>query len=164
MRTVVARFSNIYGPGDDFEPESAHLIGNTIRLVANDEPPEIWGDGSQLRAYLYVASAIEAVLFLVEAGTEQGPINIGGQAEYSVKDIIELIIEISGKPLNPILHPEYPTGIDRKLLDVTRFRRMTGLDESVSLKEGLQQTYAWYLASRRYQRPQSCQQGTPGQP
>jgi nucleoside-diphosphate-sugar epimerase len=154
MHVIVARLSNIYGPGDDFEAESAHLIGNTIRLVAKGEAPEIWGDGSQLRSYLYVTSAVEAILRLTEAGTVQGPINIGGQVEYSVRDIVDLIIEISGQPLQAIFHPEHPTGLGRKLLDITRFQELIGLGEEVSLKEGLQRTYDWYLGSKHCRPPQ----------
>lgn len=149
MHTVVARFSNIYGPGDDFAPDTAHLVGNTIRLVANDEAPQIWGDGSALRSYLYVTSAVDAILVLVERGATDGPINIGGQREYTVKDIVRLILEVSGKTLRPIFHPERPTGLDRKLLDITRFRDLTGFTESVPLKEGLQRTYEWYVARRQ---------------
>lgn len=148
MHTVIARFSNLYGPGDDFEPETAHLIGNAIRLVAHDTAPEIWGDGLQLRSYLYVTSAIDAILRLVETGWFRGPINIGGQVEYTVRDIVNMIIEISGKPLKPIFRPERPTGLDRKLLDITRFRELTDLNESVPLREGLERTYDWYCGCR----------------
>jgi len=148
MHTVIARFSNIYGPGDDFQPETAHLIGNTIRLVAHDTAPEIWGDGSQLRSYLYVTSAIDAILRLVETGWSRGPINIGGQVEYTVRDIVNMIIAISGKPLKPIFRPERPTGLDRKLLDITRFRELTELNDSVPLREGLERTYDWYCGCK----------------
>src|SRR6185369_11866904 len=104
-------------------------IGNTIRLVAQGEAPEVWGDGCQLRSYLFVTNAVEAILRLTEVGAVHGPINIGGQVEYSVKDIVNLIIEISGQPLETIFHPEHPTGLGRKLLDITRFRGLIGLEE-----------------------------------
>ncbi len=149
MRAVIARFSNLYGPGDDFEPETAHLIGNTIRLVASDQAPEIWGDGSQLRSYLYVSSAVDAILLLCEKGVTSGPINIGGQVEYAVRDIIDLIVRISGKRLQPVFRPGGPTGLDRKLLDVTRLRELCGFEEDVSLEEGLRRTYDWYVNRRR---------------
>jgi len=149
MHTVVARLSNIYGPGDDFDPETAHLIGNTIRLVANDRAPEIWGDGSQRRSYLYVTSAIEALLLLAEKGWSQGPLNIGGQVEYTVSDIINMIVEISGKPLRPVFRPERPIGLDRKLLDITRLRKLTDLNDSVPLRDGLQRTYDWYCGCKQ---------------
>jgi GDP-L-fucose synthase len=146
MQTIIARFSNIYGPGDDFQPDSAHLIGNLIRSIAGGEPPEIWGDGSQLRSYLYVADAIEAVLLLVEQGTEHGPINIGGQVEYSVREIADTLIEISGKPLQPVYLTSPPQGLRRKILDISKFRDLTGFKESTPLREGLEKTYSWYVS------------------
>jgi GDP-L-fucose synthase len=145
MRAVVARLSNVYGPGDDFSEETAHLIGNLIRLIANDRPPEIWGDGSQLRCYLFVEDAVEAILGLVGLESDLGPVNIGGRHEHSVGEIVEMLLAVSGKPLRPVYRQGSPLGLDRKLLDTSRFRSLTGFEETVALKDGLARTYRWYL-------------------
>lgn len=145
MDIVIARLSNLYGPGDDIDPDTAHLIGNTIRKVIHDEAPEIWGDGSQLRSYLYIADGVDAILQLVERGGNPGPINIGGQVEISIKDLIEKIIRISGKPLHARYHRDRPCGLQRKLLDIKKFQDLTGFRETTPLEEGLRNTYKWFL-------------------
>ena len=144
MKIVIARFSNLYGPGDDCDPKTAHLVGNTIRKVAQGEAPEIWGDGAQLRAYLYVTEALEGVLRLMEREENLGPINIGGQYEVSVKEVVETIIQISGKAIQVRFHPDGPTGLSRKILDIGQLNHLMEFKESISLKEGLQRTWEWY--------------------
>ena len=143
MRVVVARLSNVYGPGDDFRPETAHLIANTIRRVARGEPPDVVDDGTPIRSYLYVGDAVGAILRLAELAPT-GPVNVGGRHEVSVRELVELIIEISGTPLVPRLMAEGPRGLSRKLLDTTRLRTLTGFRESTSLRDGLTRTYEWY--------------------
>lgn len=148
MRVVVARLSNVYGPGDDFRPETAHLIANTIRRVASGEPPEIVDDGAPMRSYLYAADAVEAILRLVELAPT-GPVNVGGQHEISVRELVELVIEISGTPLVPRFKATGPRGLSRKLLDTTRLQTLTGFHESTPLREGLTRTYEWYRQHAR---------------
>jgi nucleoside-diphosphate-sugar epimerase len=148
MSAVTARFSNVYGPGDEFGADRAHLIGNLIRCIANDERPEIWGDGTQRRSFLYVDDAVRAALRLAEVASGQGPINVGGQVEYSVREIATMLLDISGKALAPVFHPDRPLGLRRKLLDNGKLRELTGFEESTSLRAGLETTYAWYLSWR----------------
>lgn len=146
MRAVVARFSNIYGPGDDFGGERAHLIGNMIRAIAHDEPPEIWGDGSQLRSFLYVDDAVTAALQLAEVHGDHGPVNVGGQTESTVRAIAETLVQISGKTLTPVCRPTgRPLGLRRKLLDNGKLRALTAFAETTSLRAGLETTYRWYV-------------------
>ncbi len=145
LQSLVIRFSNLFGPGDDFDPESAHLIGNLVRLIANGQAPEIWGDGSQLRSYLYVRDAVKILLGMIEAGPPSEPINLGGQDEYSVKEIVDLLIEVSGKGVQPIYKTDKPCGLNRKLLDIGKFKSLYPFQPKVSLLEGLQQTYEWYV-------------------
>lgn len=148
MQTVTARFSNVYGPGGDFNTETAHLLGNVIRRVGNNEAPEVWGDGSQRRSYLYIDSAIEAILLLCENSVTDSPVNVGGQQEESVRNIINLVIDISGRPLRPISRDGGPSGLQRKVLDIGRLQKTTGFEERISLGEGLRKTYDWYVAFR----------------
>jgi len=149
MSAVIARFANIYGPGDDFGTERAHLLGNLIRCIVHDERPEIWGDGTQLRSFLYVDDAVEAALRVVECAPGSHPINIGGQTEYAVRDIVSMLLDISGKPLHPLFHSDRPVGLKRKLLDNTKLRDLTAFEESTSLRTGLETTYHWYVSQCR---------------
>ena len=141
-RFVIARLSNVYGPGDDFEPETAHLIGNTIGRLARGEVPHIV-DGDARRAYLYVDDAIRAVLGLIEIAAP-GPVNVGGQEEVPVREIVRLATEVAGRSAPPAVDRDAPMGWSRKVLDVTRHRSLTGFEESVPLREGLRRTYDWY--------------------
>jgi nucleoside-diphosphate-sugar epimerase len=143
MRVVIARLSNVYGPGDDFDRETAHVIANTIRRVAHGEPPEIVGDGSAIRSYLHVTDAVDAVVRLVELAPA-GPVNVGGQHEISIRDLVALVIEVSGTALVPRFTAAGPSGLSRKRLDITRLRGLIDFRESTSLRDGLAQTYAWY--------------------
>jgi nucleoside-diphosphate-sugar epimerase len=149
MSGVIARFSNVYGPGDDFGTERAHLLGNLIRCIAHDERPEILGDGSQRRAFLYVDDAVDAALRVAERASRPDPINIGGRTEYAVRDIVDMLLSISGKSLEPLFHADRPVGLKRKLLDDTRLRRVTAFEEATSLRAGLEPTYRWYVARCR---------------
>jgi nucleoside-diphosphate-sugar epimerase len=149
MSAVIARFSNVYGPGDEYGADRAHLIGNLIRCIANGESPEIWGDGTQRRSFLYVDDAVQAALRLAEVASGHGPINVGGQVEYTVRDIATMLLEISGKALAPAFRPDRPLGLRRKLLDNGKLRELTGFEESTSLRTGLERTYAWYVSRHR---------------
>ena len=137
MKIVVTRLSNLYGPGDDCDSSTAHLVGNTIRKVALGEAPEIWGDGVQLRAYLYVTEALEGILSLMEREENLGPVNMGRSARDFVKEVVEHIIQISGKPIQIHFHPEGPTGLSRKILDIGQLTRLIEFQESIPLEEGL---------------------------
>lgn len=158
MKFVLARLSNVYGPGDDFDPETAHLIASTIRRVAGGKTPEIVGDGSALRAYLYVDDAVAAILRLLELAPT-GPVNIGGQHEVSVRDVVRLIVDVAGASVVPRLGAGGPSGLSRKLLDVTRLRALVGFQESTPLREGLRRTYEWY---RRHVLSTGAAASTPG--
>ncbi len=146
LKTIWVRFSNLFGPGDDVDPESAHLLGNIIRDIASGTAPEIWGDGSQLRSYLYVEDAVDALLALAEKGVYGTPFNICGQREYSVKDVVEMAVKISQKTLAPVFHQDKPLGLKRKILDVDKFQKLTAFEEKTSFETGLKKTYDWYLA------------------
>lgn len=143
MRFVLARLSNVYGPGDDFHPETAHLIASTIRRVAHGEAPQVVGDGSAQRAYLFADDAVAAILRLLEVAPA-GPVNIGGQHEVSVRDVVRLVIEVAGASVVPRSDAGGPSGLSRKFLDVTHLRTLVAFEESTSLREGLRRTYEWY--------------------
>ncbi len=143
MKIVVARLANVYGPRDDFRPETAHLIGNTIRRVVQGKSPEIWGDGSQTRSYLYVSDAVRALLLLAERGTNEGPVNIGSRSEYPVMEIVDCIVEAVGVPVDVTLRPG-PRGASRRRLDTRKLHALTGFEETVGLREGIGNTVKWF--------------------
>lgn len=147
MKLVVARLANVFGPRDDFNPETAHLIGKVIRDVADGKAPELHGDGAQLRAYLYVSDAVEALLGLMEAGIHGETVNVCARDEVTVRTVIDTIVAAMGSNLAPVSRTG-PTGVSRRLLDTTKLRALTGFQERVSFREGIERTARWFLAHR----------------
>jgi nucleoside-diphosphate-sugar epimerase len=144
---TVARLSNVYGPRDDFRQETAHLIGNTIRLVVEGRSPEIWGDGAHTRSYLYVTDAVRALLLVAELGPNRGPINICGQHEYTVREIVHCVVETAGAAVDVVLRPG-PCGASRRRLDTSKLRALTGFEEAVELRDGIRRTLEWFRENR----------------
>lgn len=143
MKIAVARLANVYGPRDDFRRETAHLIGAVVRTVAEGRAPEIWGDGSQTRSYLYVSDAVRALLLLAELAQNKGPVNICSEHEHSVRDIVDCVIRASGDRVEPVYRPG-PRGTTRRRLDTAKLRALTGFTETVGLGEGIGKTVEWF--------------------
>lgn len=147
MRIIIARLANVFGPRDDFSSETAHLVGNVMRTIAEGKVPELHGDGTQLRAFLFVTDAVEALLRLVEVGAFGGTVNVCAQSEVSVSEAIETIMAAMGIQGLPITKSG-PTGVSRRLLDSTKLRSLTGFRERVSFREGIERTVSWFLENR----------------
>lgn len=147
MNIALARLANVYGPRDDFSPETAHLIGNVIRTVADGKSPELWGDGSYMRSYLYVSDAVRALLLLAELGANRGPVNVCSRHEVTVREIVDRIVEASGASVEVIVHPG-PSGVARRRLDTRKLRALTQFEEAVGLREGIARTVEWFRENR----------------
>jgi GDP-L-fucose synthase len=147
MKLVVARLANVFGPRDDFDPQTAHLIGKVIRDLAEGKTPELHGDGAQLRAYLYVSDAVEALLRLMEAGVHGETVNVCARSEVTVRTVIDTITSAMASSSSPVSRAG-PTGVSRRLLDTTKLRALTGFEERVSFREGIERTARWFLSNR----------------
>lgn len=147
MNIALARLANVYGPRDDFAPETAHLIGNVIRTVVDGKSPELWGDGLHTRSYLYVSDAVRALLLLAELGANQGPVNVCSRREVTVREIVDRIVEASGASVNVILRPG-PSGVARRRLDTGKLHTLTQFEEAVGLAEGIARTVEWFRENR----------------
>jgi GDP-D-mannose 3',5'-epimerase len=145
----IARIFNIYGKGEEPD-ENAHVVPALIRkaVLYPQEEFRVWGDGNQTRDLLYVADAVEAVLRLeAEAACPPVVVNIGSGEALPVKALVEKVIKISGKAIEPIYEPTKPVGPLSRTADVGRAKALLGWERDVSLEEGLRQTFAW--ASRK---------------
>jgi len=142
---------NLYGPRDNFNPQSSHVIPALIRKcleakAANQPSIEVWGDGSPTREFLYVEDAAEGILLATENYNGSEPVNLGSGMEISIKDLVTLIARLTGYEGQLIWNTSKPNGQPRRRLNVERAEREFGFKARVNFKEGLRRTIEWYLA------------------
>ena len=144
---------NLYGPRDNFDPASSHVIPALIRkCVQGQERGEkeivVWGDGSPTREFLYVEDAAEGILLASEKYDGSDPVNLGSGHEISIKDLAGMVARLTGYQGKLVFDTTRPNGQPRRGLDVSRAERMFGFRASVTFEEGLRRTIAWYRKNR----------------
>ncbi len=142
---------NLYGPGDNFDPASSHVIPALIKKcvdaqAAGDEQIVVWGDGSPTREFLYVDDAAEGILLAAEHYNDSEPVNLGSGMEISIKDLVEEVANATGFEGKLVWDTSKPNGQPRRCLDVTRAKEWFGFEAQMPFDEGLQRTVAWYRA------------------
>lgn len=145
---------NLYGPRDNFNPASSHVIPALIRkcLEARDtgrDAIEVWGDGSPTREFLYVEDAAEGILLASEKYNSAEPVNLGSGMEISIKNLVELIARLTGFNGSIIWDKTKPNGQPRRRLDVSRAEKGFGFKAQVTFEEGLRRTIDWYEKNRK---------------
>jgi GDP-L-fucose synthase len=144
---------NLYGPRDNFDLETSHVIPALIRKCVeakerNDDHIVVWGTGQVTREFLYVEDAAEAIVLAAEHYDGDQPVNIGTGEEISIKDLAELIARETGFTGEIRWDSGKPDGQPRRCLDVRKAREYFGFEAKVSLQEGLRKTIAWYVTQR----------------
>ncbi len=144
---------NLYGPRDNFDPASSHVIPALIKkcVEARDRGDafiEAWGDGTPTREFLYVEDAARAFLLAAEHYNSSEPVNVGSAYEISIKDLTETIARLTGFKGDIRWDTEKPNGQPRRKLDTRRAEQAFGFTSSVSFEEGLRKTIAWYEQNR----------------
>ena len=138
--------TNLYGPHDNFDLNSSHVIPALIRKFHEalpDEPVTLWGTGSPLREFMHVDDLADAVLFTLDRPVEHTLLNVGSGSDLPIKDLALLIQRITGHTGSIEWDSSKPDGTPRKLMDVNRLNDM-GWKASISLEEGLKSTYHWF--------------------
>lgn len=140
---------NMYGPGDNFKPESSHVIAALIRKVYeakkdNKEYIEVWGTGKATRGFLYVEDAAEAIALAAEHYDKGEPVNLGSGLEISIKDLIELICKLMDFKGEIHWDNTKPDGQPRRLLDVSRAQEEFNFLAKTEFVDGLKKTIGWY--------------------
>jgi GDP-L-fucose synthase len=140
---------NLYGPGDNFDLESSHVIPALIRKcleakARGDKALTVWGTGRATREFLYVEDAARAIHLATQKLDTPDPVNIGAGQEIGIGDLARLIAERTGFRGEIRFDTRYPDGQPRRCLDVTRARQLLGFEPEISLREGLDRTIAWY--------------------
>jgi GDP-L-fucose synthase len=150
MTTIVLRPTNVYGPGDDFEFATSHVIPALMRkIVERWNPLEVWGDGSEVRDAIYVDDMVEAMLLAMRKLDRYDAINVGLGRGYSVNEILKELLELDGfKDAKIVYDKSKPTMIPIRLISTEKAERVLGFKAKVSLREGLQRTLEWYRKQR----------------
>ena len=143
---------NLYGPRDNFDLESSHVIPALIRkcVEAVEEGREeivLWGDGSPTREFLYVEDAAEGIVLATERYDKPDPVNLGSGMEISIRDLASKIAEMTGFRGRIVWDTTQPNGQPRRCLDVSRAEREFGFHARTGLEEGLRATIEWYVRS-----------------
>lgn len=144
---------NLYGPGDNFDPESSHVIPALIRKVAEareagSDTLDVWGTGSASREFLFVRDAAAAIARATECYEDADPVNIGSGQEISIKDLVTKICQLCNFQGRVQWDATKPDGQPRRCLDTTRARERFGFQAKTSLDEGLRETICWYEQHR----------------
>jgi GDP-L-fucose synthase len=144
---------NLYGPGDNFDPASSHVIPALIKKCVDavergDSSIEVWGTGAASREFLYVEDAAEGIILGAERYDEEEPVNLGVGREITIRELVSKIAAASGFDGEIRWDISKPDGQPRRALDTSRARERFGFEARTSFEEGLRATVAWYRAHR----------------
>lgn len=149
---IAAMPTNLYGPGDTFEPERSHVIPGLMQrfataVDAGASKVSVWGSGKPRREFLFVDDLADALVFLMEHHSSAEPVNVGFGDDVAIADLATMIAEVVGFRGEIIFDPTYPDGTPRKLLDSSVLHSL-GWRPKTDLREGLARTWHWYRATR----------------
>ena len=151
---------NLYGPGDNFDPKSSHVIPALIKkcvdALSNNEPQiTVWGTGKATREFFYVEDAAEAIILAMERYNKSDPINIGAGFEISIRELVKMIVELTGFKGRIIWDKSKPDGQPRRMLDTTNAFAEFGFKAKTSFEEGLKKTIEWYISTKQTKQTKS---------
>jgi GDP-L-fucose synthase len=144
---------NLYGPGDNFNPKSSHVIPALIKKFVdakNTKKPsvEIWGTGKPTREFLYVEDAVKAIILATEEYNSSEPVNLGSSFEISIKELAQTVKKVVGYKGKVSFNTDKPDGQPRRKLSVSRATKEFGFKSETSFEEGLKKTVEWYKKNK----------------
>jgi GDP-L-fucose synthase len=144
---------NLYGPGDNFDPHSSHVIPALIKkcvdaIERGERQIVAWGSGSASREFLYVEDAAQAIMMATQRYDQPEPVNLGSGMEITIRNLLELIAELTGFEGEIIWDTSQPDGQPRRSLDTSRAKQAFGFQAQTDFREGLRKTIDWYLMHR----------------
>ncbi len=148
---ISAMPTNLYGPNDNFDLQSSHVLPALIRRFheakeAGDRQVVVWGTGSPRREFLHVDDLADACLFLMEHYDDEEHVNVGTGEDLSIRHLAEMVRDVVAPDLEIAFDTSKPDGAPRKLLDVTKLHDL-GWRHSIGLREGIERTYRWFLVN-----------------
>jgi GDP-L-fucose synthase len=152
---------NLYGPGDNFNLQSSHVIPALIRkcveaVRAGNKEIILWGDGSPTREFLYVEDAVEGIVLATKSYDKPDPVNLGSGMEISIRDLATTIAELTGFTGEIVWDKSKPNGQPRRCLDVTRAEREFNFRAATPFEIGLRKTIDWYLQATKLEEPETA--------
>ena len=143
--------TNLYGPGDNFDPVGSHVLAALMRKVheakiSGSETVEVWGTGTPRREFLHVDDLADAAVFAMKNYEGETHLNVGVGEDLTIRELAELIAEIVGWRGELVFDGDKPDGMPRKLLDVSRFTAL-GWRARIGIRDGITSTYDWYASS-----------------
>jgi GDP-L-fucose synthase len=145
---AIVRPCNVYGPGDNFDPNNAMVIPSLMhRIFSKEDPVIIWGDGSAIRDFAYSGDVAEGVIQALYHGTKGSFVNLGSGKGYSIKELVETLRSFI--EFNYQFDPTKPTGYPKRIMDVTLARELIGYNPSTSLLDGLKETWNWFTQNQK---------------
>ncbi len=140
---------NLYGPEDNFDPRSSHVIPALIHKVheaqmRGDKALPVWGDGSPTREFLYSTDAARGIVMATQHYSDAAPVNLGTNSEISIRDLAELICDVMDFEGELVWQTDQPNGQPRRCLDTERAKKAFGFEAQVDFREGLKNTVSWY--------------------
>ncbi|OGL41507.1 MAG: hypothetical protein A2043_09530 [Candidatus Schekmanbacteria bacterium GWA2_38_9] len=149
MQTLIIRPANLYGPFDNFDQETSHVLPALIRrVVERQNPMKIWGDGSDIKDFIYIDDYIDGLLLAMEKIENFDVINIASGNQYVLRDLLEIIIDIDGyKNAEIIYDTSKPTMIPKRLIDPSKIEKMLGFKAETPIRVGLKKTIDWYRSA-----------------
>jgi GDP-L-fucose synthase len=151
---------NLYGPRDNFDPESSHVIPALIKKMvdatsAGEDEVVVWGTGKPSREFLYVEDAAEGIVLATERYDGSQPVNLGTGSEIKIMDLVNMIAKLTGYNGRIVWDASQPDGQPRRCLNVEKARNLFGFKAETNLVEGLRKTINWYMQNREYLKPQN---------
>jgi GDP-L-fucose synthase len=142
----------MYGPGDNFNPDSSHVVPALIKkcvdaIKNNDAKITVWGDGTATREFLYVEDAAEGIMLAAEKYNSSEPINLGSSFEISIKDLVNIIVKETGFKGSIEWDTTKPNGQPRRKLDTSKATKEFKFSSKTSFEDGLSKTIQWYIDS-----------------
>jgi len=146
---------NLYGPGDNFDPRSSHVIPALIKkcfdaMDHHQDTIEVWGTGTATREFFYVEDAAEAIYMAAKSYDKSEPVNIGTGSEISIRDLTELIAELSGFSGEIVWDKSKPDGQPKRMLDTSKALKEFGFVARTDIHAGLRKTIEWYKENRQF--------------
>ena len=149
FNSITVFVTNLFGPNDNFDNESSHVIPSIIKKIltaknSNQSFVELWGDGTPTRDFLFIDDACRGLILAAEKYDDVEPLNLGSGIEISIEEVSKLIMQILNIDLEIRWNTDMPNGQPRRCVDITKAKKVLGFEPSFSLKIGLEKTIQWY--------------------
>jgi GDP-L-fucose synthase len=150
LEIALARCTAIFGPHDNFDLKTCHVVPALIKRVLSDENPFIaWGNPEVVRDFLYVKDVVIGALLILERGESMRPYNLGYGSGISIGEILNTILKVTGKTPNVIWDESKPTTIPFRAVSISRIKNELGFDPKFSFEEGIKETIKWYIENEK---------------